>query len=44
MTNKIDAASTEIFRYAYDATGLLTNRWTQGQGDDHVPLTTPWAI
>ncbi len=32
VTNKVDAASAEIFRYAYDATGLLTNRWTKAKG------------
>ena len=28
----MNAASSEIFRYAYDATGLLTYRWTKAKG------------
>jgi len=32
VTNKLDAASTVIFRYGYDANGRLTNRWTPAKG------------
>ncbi|NMD20525.1 MAG: RHS repeat protein, partial [Verrucomicrobia bacterium] len=32
LSNKVDAASAEVLRYAYDATGLLTNRWTKAKG------------
>ena len=32
MTNKIDAASADMFRYAYDANGRLTNRWSPAKG------------
>ena len=32
LSNKVDAASAEVLRYAYDATGLLTNRWTEAKG------------
>ena len=28
VTNKLDATSSEIFRYGYDANGRLTNRWS----------------
>jgi len=31
-TNKVDATSTEIFRYQYDAGNRLTNRWTAAKG------------
>ena len=33
VTNKVDAASTEIFRYQYDPAGRLTNRWTVAKGN-----------
>jgi RHS repeat-associated protein len=33
VTNKVDAASTEIFRYQYDPVGRLTNRWTLAKGN-----------
>jgi RHS repeat-associated protein len=32
-TNKLDATSTEIFRFAYDPNGRLTNRWTAAKGN-----------
>ena len=32
VTNKVAAASTEIFRYAYDPNNRLTNRWTPAKG------------
>jgi RHS repeat-associated protein len=28
MTNKVDHTGADMFRYAYDANGRLTNRWT----------------
>jgi YD repeat-containing protein len=28
VTNKVDAAGTEILRYQYDADSRLTNRWS----------------
>src|SRR5436190_1562262 len=31
-TSKVDAASTEIFRYQYDADNRLTNRWSAAKG------------
>src|SRR5204863_125029 len=31
-TNKVDATSTEIFRYQYDADNRLTNRWSAAKG------------
>src|SRR6266540_2557801 len=31
-TNKVDAASTEVFRYQYDVDSRLTNRWTAAKG------------
>src|SRR6266699_2289269 len=31
-TNKVDATSTEIFRYQYDAGNRLTNRWSAAKG------------
>src|SRR6185437_2728635 len=33
VTNKTDAASTEILRYQYDATSRLTNRWSLAKGN-----------
>jgi YD repeat-containing protein len=33
VTNKVDAATTEIFRYQYDSAGRLTNRWTAAKGN-----------
>jgi RHS repeat-associated protein len=30
VTNKVDAASAEMFRYQYDPAGRLTNRWEAG--------------
>jgi RHS repeat-associated protein len=32
MTNKVDATSADMFRYAYDANDRLTNRWTPAKG------------
>lgn len=32
-TNKVDATSTEIFRYRFDPNGRLTNRWTAAKGN-----------
>lgn len=32
-TNKVDATSTEIFRYSFDPNGRLTNRWTAAKGN-----------
>ena len=32
VTNKVDAASTNIFRYGYDPNSRLTNRWTAAKG------------
>ena len=32
VTNKFDANNTLIFRYAYDANGRLTSRWTPEKG------------
>src|SRR5207302_689426 len=32
-TNKVDATSTEIFRYQYDANSRLTNRWSMAKGN-----------
>jgi YD repeat-containing protein len=32
-TNKVDATDTEIFRYAYDPNGRLTNRWSAAKGN-----------
>ena len=32
VTNKLDASGAEMFRYAYDANGRLTNRWTPAKG------------
>jgi len=32
-TNKVDATSTEILRYQYDADGRLTNRWSAAKGN-----------
>ena len=31
MTNKVDQASVEILRYAYDANSRLTNRWSKAK-------------
>ena len=31
-TRKLDNASAEMFRYGYDASGHLTNRWTPAKG------------
>jgi RHS repeat-associated protein len=33
VTNKVDALTHEVFRYAYDPNGRLTNRWTPAKGD-----------
>ena len=33
LTNKLDNASAEMFRYRYDANGRLTNRWTPAKGN-----------
>ncbi|MFO1511390.1 MAG: hypothetical protein U1F83_00500 [Verrucomicrobiota bacterium] len=38
-TNKVDATSTEIFRYRFDPNGRLTNRWTAAKGNT-VSVTT----
>lgn len=32
-TNKVDATSTQIFRFAYDANDRLTNRWSAAKGN-----------
>ena len=32
-TNKVDATSTEIFRFSFDPDGRLTNRWTAAKGN-----------
>ena len=32
MTNKLDAANAELFRYTYDANSRLTTRWTPAKG------------
>ena len=33
VTNKVDQASVEILRYAYDANSRLTNRWSKAKLD-----------
>ena len=33
VTNKVDAGSTEVLRYAYHANGWLTNRWIKEKGN-----------
>src|ERR1051326_6219317 len=33
VTNKVDATSTEILRYQYDAQNRLTNRWSAAKGN-----------
>ncbi len=33
VTDKMDATSAEIFRYAYDADSRLTNRWSAAKGN-----------
>jgi RHS repeat-associated protein len=33
VTNKLDAAQTEVFRCQYDPAGRLTNRWTAAKGN-----------
>src|SRR5439155_14927685 len=33
VTNKLDQASVEILRYAYDANSRLTNRWSAAKGN-----------
>jgi len=33
VTNKVDATSTEVLRYAYSANGWLTNRWSKEKGN-----------
>ena len=30
LTNKVDAATNEVFRFQYDPNGQLTNRWQRG--------------
>jgi RHS repeat-associated protein len=32
VTNKVDTTSAELFRYAYDANGRLTSRWSAEKG------------
>lgn len=32
-TNKVDATSTEIYRFSYDPNNRLTNRWTAAKGN-----------
>lgn len=32
-TNKVDATSSEMFRYSYDANGRMTNQWTPEKGN-----------
>jgi RHS repeat-associated protein len=33
VTNKVDALGAVVFRFAYDPSGRLTNRWTPAKGD-----------